>query len=207
MIKRVFDFCFVAVGLIVLAPFLLCLALLVRVKHGSPVLFRQRRIGLNERPFDIFKFRSMSNEWDTDGNLLPDEQRLTKFGAFLRKNSLDELPELINILRGEMSLVGPRPLLPEYLPFYTERERLRHTVRPGLTGLAQTSGRNMLGWDDRLELDAKYVENYSIGFDLRLLAKTIWKVLRREGITVVTSQEGNLSVERSFIFTSDTEPI
>ena len=164
-------------GVIVLSPVLLVLCVLVRVKLGSPVLFRQERPGKNEKIFTLCKFRTMTDEKDADGNLLPDAVRLTKFGKFLRATSLDELPELFNILKGDMSIIGPRPLLVSYLPYYTEREKLRHTVRPGLTGLAQVSGRNFLDWDRRLEKDVEYVEHLSFRMDLKVLWMTVQTVL------------------------------
>lgn len=164
-------------GVIVLSPVLLVLCVLVRVKLGSPVLFRQERPGKNEKIFTLCKFRTMTDEKDADGKLLPDAERLTKFGKFLRATSLDELPELFNILKGDMSIIGPRPLLVSYLPYYTEREKLRHSVRPGLTGLAQVSGRNFLDWDRRLEKDVEYVEHLSFGMDLKVLWMTVQTVL------------------------------
>lgn len=176
-IKRGLDFLLSLCGVIVLSPVLLVLCVLVRVKLGSPVLFRQERPGKNEKIFTLCKFRTMTDEKDADGNLLPDAVRLTKFGKFLRATSLDELPELFNILKGDMSIIGPRPLLVSYLPYYTEREKLRHTVRPGLTGLAQVSGRNFLDWDRRLEKDVEYVERLSFGMDLKVLWMTVQTVL------------------------------
>lgn len=164
-------------GVIVLSPVLLVLCVLVRVKLGSPVLFRQERPGKSEKIFTLCKFRTMTDEKDADGKLLPDAVRLTKFGKFLRATSLDELPELFNILKGDMSIIGPRPLLVSYLPYYTEREKLRHSVRPGLTGLAQVSGRNFLDWDRRLEKDVEYVEHLSFGMDLKVLWMTVQTVL------------------------------
>lgn len=176
-IKRGLDFLLSLCGVIVLSPVLMVLCVLVRVKLGSPVLFRQERPGKNEKIFTLCKFRTMTDEKDADGNLLPDAVRLTKFGKFLRATSLDELPELFNILKGDMSIIGPRPLLVSYLPYYTEREKLRHTVRPGLTGLAQVSGRNFLDWDRRLEKDVEYVEHLSFGMDLKVLWMTVQTVL------------------------------
>lgn len=176
-IKRGLDFLLSLCGVIVLSPVLLVLCVLVRVKLGSPVLFRQERPGKNEKIFTLCKFRTMTDEKDADGNLLPDAVRLTKFGKFLRATSLDELPELFNILKGDMSIIGPRPLLVSYLPYYTEREKLRHTVRPGLTGLAQVSGRNFLDWDRRLEKDVEYVEHLSFRMDLKVLWMTVQTVL------------------------------
>lgn len=176
-IKRGLDFLLSLCGVIVLSPVLLVLCVLVRVKLGSPVLFRQERPGKNEKIFTLCKFRTMTDEKDADGKLLPDAVRLTKFGKFLRATSLDELPELFNILKGDMSIIGPRPLLVSYLPYYTEREKLRHSVRPGLTGLAQVSGRNFLDWDRRLEKDVEYVEHLSFGMDLKVLWMTVQTVL------------------------------
>lgn len=193
-IKRLLDILISGIGLICLSPVLLVLAVLVRVKLGSPVIFKQERPGLNEKIFTLKKFRTMTNARDKDGNLLPDAERLTKFGKFLRSTSLDELPELWNIFCGDMSLIGPRPLLVSYLPYYTEREKLRHTVRPGLTGLAQVSGRNFLEWDKRLEKDAEYVENLSFGLDVKIFFTTIKKVFVREDVSVDTNTiEGNLA--------------
>lgn len=193
-VKRLLDIVISGTGLICLSPVLLVLAILVRTRLGSPVIFKQERPGLNEKIFTLKKFRTMTDERDTEGNLLPDAQRLTKFGRFLRTTSLDELPELWNIFCGDMSLIGPRPLLVSYLPYYTEREQLRHTVRPGLTGLAQISGRNFLEWDKRLEKDVEYVENLSLRLDIKIFFLTIKKVFVREDVVVDTNQvEGNLA--------------
>lgn len=193
-VKRLLDILISGIGLICLSPVLLVLAILVRTKLGSPILFKQERPGLNEKIFTLKKFRTMTDERDGEGNLLPDAKRLTSFGKFLRSTSLDELPELWNIFCGDMSLIGPRPLLVSYLPYYTEREKLRHTVRPGLTGLAQISGRNFLEWDKRLEKDAEYVENLSFGLDVKIFFLTIKKVFVREDVVVDTNQiEGNLA--------------
>ncbi len=181
-IKRPQDFCCALLALIVLSPVLLILAILVRVKLGSPVIFAQERPGREGKEFTLYKFRSMSNAKDKDGNLLSDEERLGKFGKRLRATSLDELPELFNIIKGDMSLVGPRPLLVRYLPYYTERESHRHDVRPGLTGLAQINGRNNLDWEERLELDVKYVENISFVSDLKILFGTVKKVMYRSDV-------------------------
>ena len=192
--KRLLDILISGIGLICLGPVLIVLAVLVRVKLGSPIIFKQERPGLNEKIFTLKKFRTMTDERDEEGKLLPDAQRLTKFGKFLRSTSLDELPELWNIFCGDMSLIGPRPLLISYLPYYTQREQLRHTVRPGLTGLAQISGRNLLEWDKRLEKDAEYVENLSFGLDIKIFFLTIKKVFVREDVVVDTNQiEGNLA--------------
>ncbi|MBD5475694.1 MAG: sugar transferase [Lachnospiraceae bacterium] len=176
-IKRWLDFLLSLCGIIVLSPVLLVLCMLVRVKLGSPVLFRQERPGRDEKIFTLCKFRTMTDEKDENGKLLPDAVRLTKFGKFLRGTSLDELPELFNILKGDMSIIGPRPLLVSYLPYYSERERLRHSVRPGLTGLAQVSGRNFIDWDRRLAKDVEYVENLTFGMDVKVLWMTVKTVL------------------------------
>ena len=192
--KRCLDFLLSLCGLILLSPVLLILAVLVRVKLGSPVLFKQERPGRNEKIFTLCKFRTMTDEKDEKGNLLPDAVRLTKFGKFLRGTSLDELPELLNILKGDMSIVGPRPLLVSYLPYYSERERLRHSVRPGLTGLAQVSGRNYIDWDRRLAKDVEYVENLSFRMDMKVLWMTVQTVL---GHTEEVAQDTN-AVEGNF---------
>ena len=179
--KRCLDFLLSLCGIVVLSPILAVLAVLVRVKLGSPGLFHQERPGRHEKIFKLYKFRSMTDEKDADGNLLPDEVRLTRFGKLLRSTSLDELPELFNILKGDMSLIGPRPLLVRYLPYYTEEERHRHDVRPGLTGLAQVNGRNALGWEDRFRYDLDYVNHISLGLDLKIIGMTVGKVLKRSG--------------------------
>jgi undecaprenyl phosphate N,N'-diacetylbacillosamine 1-phosphate transferase len=176
-IKRLLDILISLVILILFCWLYLILAILVRVRLGSPVLFKQPRPGKDEKIFNMYKFRTMTDKRDADGKLLPDSERLTSFGKLLRKTSLDELPELFCILKGDMSFIGPRPLLVEYLPYYTERERLRHTVRPGLTGLAQASGRNTVDWDTRFELDAVYVEKLSFMMDVKVIAMTVKTVL------------------------------
>ncbi|MCM1125420.1 MAG: sugar transferase [Lachnospiraceae bacterium] len=181
VIKRLIDIVVSGGCLIVLSPLFLVLFVLVRVKLGKPALFTQERPGRNEKIFKLYKFRSMTDERDERGELLPDEVRLTKFGKLLRSTSLDELPELFNILKGDMSLIGPRPLLVRYLPYYTEEERHRHDVRPGLTGLAQVNGRNALGWEERFAYDLQYVKNLSFGMDLKVLGMTVGKVLKRSG--------------------------
>ena len=186
-LKRAFDIVLSACALVVLAVPLLVLALVVRARLGSPVLFRQARPGLQGRLFTLLKFRTMTGTRDAAGNLLPDAERLTPFGRWLRATSLDELPELINVLKGDMSLVGPRPLLLEYLPLYTPEQARRHDVRPGLTGWAQINGRNALTWEEKFALDVWYVENQSFRLDLRILAATVLTVLRREGITAENS--------------------
>ncbi len=193
-IKRMLDFLIALVGLVVASPILLIVAVLVRTKLGSPVLFAQERPGKDEKIFKLYKFRSMSDARDEQGNLLPDKDRLTPFGKMLRATSLDELPELFNILKGDMSLIGPRPLLVSYLPWYTEREQLRHTVRPGLTGLAQVSGRNSLVWDKRLEKDVEYVEHLSFMMDLKILFMTVKKVVCKDDVAEDTNViEGNFA--------------
>ena len=180
-IKRILDIFLSLCGILILSPVYLILWVLVRRKLGKPALFTQERPGRNEKIFRLYKFRSMTDEKDENGMLLPDEVRLTRFGKILRSTSLDELPELFNILKGDMSLIGPRPLLVRYLPWYTERERHRHDVRPGLTGLAQVNGRNALGWEDRFAFDLEYVDNCSLFMDLKVLGMTVGKVLRRSG--------------------------
>lgn len=196
-VKRLLDIIISLVALVVLSPVFLIVAVLVRVKLGSPVIFHQKRPGYQEKIFKLCKFRTMTEAKDAEGNLLPDADRLTSFGNFLRKTSLDELPELWNILKGDMSIVGPRPLLVGYLPYYTKREQLRHSVRPGLTGLAQVSGRNFIAWDDRLAKDVEYVENISFMMDMKILWKTVMVVLKKEDVAVETdSVEGFLWDER-----------
>lgn len=193
-IKRLLDIICSGMALIVLSPVILITALLVRVKLGSPILFSQERPGLNEKIFRLYKFRTMTDETDAEGNLMPDEVRLTSFGRKLRSTSLDELPELWNIFKGDMSVIGPRPLLVSYLPYYSEREQLRHTVRPGLSGLAQVSGRNFLNWDQRLAKDVEYVENISFGLDVKIVFTTVLKVFKHADVAVDTNAiEGNLA--------------
>ena len=182
-LKRVFDIVVSAVALTVLAPVMGLIALLVWRTMGRPVLFRQARPGLHGKPFVMYKFRTMRDLRDAEGKLLPDEARLTPFGRWLRATSLDELPELVNVLRGEMSLVGPRPLLMEYLDRYTPEQARRHEVKPGITGWAQIHGRNNLSWDERFKLDVWYVDNWSLWLDVKILWRTLWMVLRREGIS------------------------
>lgn len=185
-IKRPLDCALAACALLLLSPVIGVIALLVRIKLGAPVIFHQRRPGRNERVFNLCKFRTMTDARDEKGELLPDAKRLTKFGSILRQTSLDELPELVNILKGDMSFVGPRPLLVRYLPWYTEREKRRHEVRPGLTGLAQVSGRNYIGWDRRLDLDIQYVDRITFWGDLKILIKTVRNVLCRTDVAVDT---------------------
>ena len=188
--KRTLDLVVSVMTLFLFSPILIIIALLVRYKLGSPVFFRQERAGLNGVPFNICKFRTMTNTTDTHGELLPDADRLLPFGQFLRRTSLDELPQLFNVVRGDMSIVGPRPLFGRYIPLYTERQRRRLEVKPGITGLAQISGRNTLSWDNKFNMDVCYVENASFFGDLSILARTISKVLCRSGI----SQEGHATM-------------
>ena len=182
-IKRPLDFTLSLIAIIILSPLLLIVAILVRIKLGKPVIFKQQRPGKNEKIFTLYKFRTMTDKKDENGNLLPDEQRLTKFGKALRSTSLDELPELWNILKGDMAIVGPRPLLVEYLPLYNEKQELRHDVRPGLTGLAQISGRNAITWEEKFKDDLEYVNNITFIQDAKIILKTITKVFKREGIS------------------------
>ena len=183
MIKRLFDFIVSLFALLLLSPLMLILSLLVRFNIGSPILFKQERPGLNGHVFNMLKFRTMLNDTDSQGRLLPDEKRITKFGAFLRSTSLDELPGLINVLKGEMSLVGPRPLLVQYLPLYNKEQARRHDVRPGITGRAQVNGRNAISWDDKFKFDVWYVDNHSFLLDIKILFLTVKKVFVREGIS------------------------
>ena len=180
--KRPMDFVLALCAIIVLSPVFLIVALLVKINLGSPVIFKQQRPGLNEKIFTLYKFRTMTDERDENGELLPDSVRLTRFGKFLRSTSLDELPELFNILKGDMSFIGPRPLLVQYLPLYNDYQKRRHGMRPGLSGLAQVSGRNSLSWEEKFNLDVEYVNNVNFIEDLRILILTIIKVLKREGI-------------------------
>lgn len=191
-IKTIFDFLCSFCVLIIFSPFLLLLVWLIKIKLGSPVLFTQKRPGYKGRLFTLYKFRTMNNKTDARGNLLPDEQRLTKFGKFLRSTSLDELPELFNILKGDMSFVGPRPLLTEYLPLYSEQQKRRHDVKPGLTGWAQINGRNAITWQDKFKMDVWYVDNISFLLDIKIIWHTFWRVLKKEGI----SQKGHATMEK-----------
>lgn len=199
--KRPMDFMLSLIAIIVLSPVFLIVAILVRTKLGSPVLFKQERPGLNEKIFSMYKFRSMTDEKDSSGNLLPDHVRLTKFGKFLRSTSLDELPGLLNILKGDMSIIGPRPLLVQYLPLYNEFQKHRHDVRPGLSGLAQVNGRNAISWEEKFKLDVKYVNQVSFIGDWKIIFLTLKKVFVREGIssdTTVTMEafKGNETYEQ-----------
>ena len=190
--KRPQDFIVALSALIILSPMFLVLALLVRSKLGRPVVFSQQRPGLNEEIFTIYKFRTMTTETDKDGNLLPDSVRLTKFGRFLRSTSMDELPELLNIVKGEMSFVGPRPLLPEYLPLYNETQRQRHSIRPGLTGLAQISGRNSISWESKFDLDLEYLEKITFMKDTSIFFSTIYKAARRKGVSSANNSTSDI---------------
>lgn len=190
-IKRLCDVIVALGGIIILSPILLVCMILIKCKLGSPIFFKQRRIGKNNKEFEMIKFRTMKDSVDNDGNLLPDEERMTKLGIMLRSLSIDELPEFINILKGEMSLIGPRPLLVEYLPLYDDKQIKRHDVTPGLTGWAQVNGRNSLSWCEKFELDVWYVENWSLYLDVRIFFLTFYKVFKREGI----SQEGQATME------------
>jgi len=183
MLKRLFDICASAAGLFFLCPFILIVAWQIRRKLGAPVLFRQTRPGLNGKPFEMIKFRTMRDALDAAGNPLPDSERMTPFGSFLRSSSLDELPELWNVLKGDMSLVGPRPLLMEYLPLYSAEQYRRHDVRPGVTGWAQINGRNALSWDEKFKLDIWYVDSQSLWLDFKIIFLTIKKVIIRDGIS------------------------
>jgi len=191
-IKRLLDIILSLLAIIILLPIFLLVGLLVLIFIGKPAIFRQKRPGKDEKIFTLYKFRTMTNKKDKDGNLLPDELRLTKFGKFLRKTSLDEIPEFINILKGDMSFIGPRPLLVEYLEYYTEEEKHRHDVRPGLTGLAQISGRNLLSWEDKFKKDIEYVNNITLINDIKIIFKTILVVFKREGI----NQENSATIEK-----------
>lgn len=192
MIKRCFDVATAVLGLFLLFPVIVLLAWMIRRNVGSPVLFRQARPGLSGKPFFLVKFCSMTDECDEFGNLLPDVERLTQFGKFLRESSLDELPELWNVLKGEMSLVGPRPLLMEYLPLYTFEQARRHEVRPGITGWAQVNGRNAISWGEKFKLDVWYVDNHNIWLDFKIIIITIYKIFSREGV----NQPGQATAEK-----------
>ena len=181
-IKRLLDIVISFCSLLILSPVILVVSILVRIKLGSPVIFKQDRPGKDGKIFKLYKFRSMSDKKDENGKLLPDKDRLTKFGKILRATSLDELPELVNILKGEMSLIGPRPLAVAYLPYYNEEEKHRHDVRPGLTGLAQINGRNALNWEERFSYDIEYVNNITFINDLKILFKTFYKVIKKDGV-------------------------
>ncbi len=198
MRKRIFDLVLTVPGLILISPLLAFVGLIVRIRLGKPVLFRQLRPGYRAIPFEIYKFRTMSEARDAAGNLLPDEVRLTKLGRFLRASSIDELPELFNVLRGEMSLVGPRPLLMQYLERYSPEQARRHEVLPGITGWAQIGGRNVIAWHEKFERDVWYVDHWSLRLDVKILLLNFWKVIKREGI----SQPGHATAEE---FVGDQE--
>lgn len=192
MIKRAMDIFGAIFAIAVFMPLFILIAVLVRLNLGRPLFFCQQRPGLRGAPFNMWKFRTMTNSYGSDGHLLPDAQRLTRFGIFLRSSSLDELPELWNVLKGDMSLVGPRPLLMEYVPLYSERQSRRQWVRPGITGWAQINGRNTISWEEKFELDVWYVENRTLLLDIKILLLTIWRVIKRDGI----SHEGEATVSR-----------
>lgn len=200
-IKRILDIISSLFAIIILSPLLAVTAVLVKTKLGSPVLFKQERPGKDEKIFTLMKFRTMTDERDENGELLPDEVRLTKFGKFLRSTSIDELPELFNILKGDMSVIGPRPLLVKYLPRYNEHQHRRHEVRPGLSGWAQVNGRNSISWEEKFDLDVEYVDNYSLSKDINILFMTVMSVIKRDGINSdndVTMEEfmGSFNVEK-----------
>lgn len=188
VLKRLFDICASLAGLILLSPLLLILFIGIWIHMGWPVFFRQERPGRAARPFHMLKFRTMTNARDPRGILLPDQDRITRLGRLMRKASLDELPELFNVLKGDMSVVGPRPLLMKYLPYYSEREHRRHRVRPGITGLAQVNGRNLLGWDERLEMDVQYVEKRTFWLDMKIIFQTVINVLGQRDVLAVSSE-------------------
>lgn len=192
ILKRVFDLSFAVCVLILFSPIFIIVGILVRVNLGSPIFFTQERIGYKNKKFKMYKFRTMKDAKDKQGNLLPDNERMTRFGKILRSTSLDELPEFLNILKGEMSLVGPRPLLVEYLPLYNDEQIKRHEVLPGLTGWAQVNGRNSLSWTEKFNLDVWYVEHWSLKLDLKIFFLTIYKVLKKDGI----SEEGQVTMTR-----------
>lgn len=197
--KRIIDFTIVFISLLIIWPILLIITIWLHFANkGAGAFFTQERPGKNGKIFKVIKYKTMTDERDENGELLPDAQRLTKVGKFVRKTSIDELPQLLNVLKGEMALIGPRPLLPEYLPYYTEREQLRHTIRPGITGWAQVNGRNNVSWDQKLELDAYYVEHLTLGMDIKVICMTINNVLKSKDVVVVPSTKaGKLNVERA----------
>jgi len=190
--KRLFDLCSAIFILVLALPIMMITAIMVRLKLGSPVIFKQQRPGLHGKPFYVYKFRTMTDERDVHGNLLPDEARLTSFGRLMRKFSLDELPQLFNVIKGDLSLVGPRPLLMEYLPLYTPEQARRHEVKPGITGWAQVNGRNAISWEEKFALDVWYVDNQSFWLDLKIIWLTFLKVIKAEGI----SQQGHATMEK-----------
>lgn len=197
-IKRILDVFITTIGFICIFPLFLVLCILVHIKLGSPIFFKQKRTGKDEKTFEMIKFRTMTDARDKDGQLLPDTERFTKFGNFLRNSSLDELPELLNVIKGDMSLVGPRPLYPFYLPYYTKKESLRHSVRGGITGLAQVNGRALLKWNDRFEKDIEYVRKITFIGDLKILCKTFFKVFKQDDIGIPSvTEEGGLHIVRN----------
>lgn len=196
VIKRLLDFIVALISLILLSPVFLIVAILVRVNLGKPIFFRHQRPGKDEKIFTMYKFRSMTDDRDIDGNLLPDEIRLTRFGKFLRSTSLDELPELVNILKGDMSWIGPRPLMVSYLPYYSKEERQRHDVRPGLTGLAQINGRNTLTWEQRFDYELQYIREISLLNDVKIFFKTFAVALKREGTDIPHEEDFNVYREK-----------
>lgn len=190
--KRILDIILSLIGLIVLSPVMLIASILIRINLGSPIVFKQERPGLNEEIFTMYKFRTMLNSRDKNGDLLPNEKRHTKFGKILRSTSIDELPELLNVLKGDMSLIGPRPLLVEYLPRYDKHQKRRHEVRPGITGLAQVNGRNTISWEERFNYDVEYVDNHNLIMDIKILIQTVIKVFKRENV----NQSKNVTMTR-----------
>lgn len=196
-IKRSIDLVVTTIGLICISPIFLIVCVLVRIKLGSPIFFKQKRTGKDEKTFEMIKFRTMTDARDENGQLLPDTERFTKFGNFLRNSSLDELPELLNVIKGDMSLIGPRPLYPFYLPYYTEKESLRHSVRGGITGLAQVNGRALLRWNDRFEKDVEYISNITFWGDIKILWMTFYKVFKQDDIGIPSvTEEGGLHIIR-----------
>ena len=204
--KRFFDVFLCVLALIVFCWFFALIALLVRLNMGSPILYKSERMGKDEKPIQLYKFRTMTNETDENGVLLPGPQRLTKFGKFLRSTSMDELPSLLNIIKGELSIVGPRPLLMKYQPYYYEHERARHSIRPGLTGWAQVNGRNNATWDKKFELDVEYVNNLSLWFDIKVLFLSVYKVLRRADIVQDNQQTDSLYIVRAHLLEESQTP-
>ena len=204
--KRFFDVFLCVLALIVFCWFFALIALLVRLNMGSPILYKSERMGKDEKPIQLYKFRTMTKETDENGVLLPGPQRLTKFGKFLRSTSMDELPSLLNIIKGELSIVGPRPLLMKYQPYYYEHERARHSIRPGLTGWAQVNGRNNATWDKKFELDVEYVNNLSLWFDIKVLFLSVYKVLRRADIVQDNQQTDSLYIVRAHLLEESQTP-
>lgn len=195
--KRIFDFTVTLIGFLIVSPIFLIICILVKTKLGSPIFFKQKRTGKDEKTFEMIKFRTMTDERDENGQLLPDKERFTEFGNFLRNSSLDELPELVNVIKGDMSLVGPRPLYPFYLPYYSEKESLRHSVRGGITGLAQINGRALLRWDDRFQKDYEYISNITFIGDIKILWLTFYKVFKQDDIGIPSvTEEGGLHIVR-----------